>query len=122
MAPRELYQVWLEQRIAPNQLKISLQQPLGQLAETDLQYALTTSQAENLHQGFLFASTTDFYVAPEEINEWLVVIEENGLLGGGNTRIRVLDDHACYNQQTIDGFSTVSPPTHSGFTGGQRTV
>lgn len=110
VAPRELYQVWLDQRIEPNQLDVSLQQPMDLLAETDLQYALTTYQAENLQQGFLFASTTDFYVAPAEINEWLAVIEENGLLGGGNTRIRVLDDHVCYNQQTIEGFTTVSIP------------
>jgi len=31
-------------------------------------------------------------------------------LGGGNTRIRVLDEHVFYNQQVIDGFSTVSVP------------
>lgn len=110
VAPRELYQVWLEHRIAPNQLEISLQQPLDLLAETDLQYAVTTYHAENLHQGFLFPSTTDFYVAPEEIDAWLGVVEEKGLLGGGNTRIRVLDDHVFYNQQTIEGFSTVSLP------------
>lgn len=110
VAPGDLYRVWLDQRIEPNQVEVSLQQPMDLLAETDLQYALTTYQAENLHQGFLFASTTDFYIASEEINEWLAVIEENGLLGGGNTRVRVLDDHVFYNQQAVDGFSTVSVP------------
>ncbi|ERJ04690.1 hypothetical protein HLRTI_003335 [Halorhabdus tiamatea SARL4B] len=110
VAPVELYQVWLDQRIEPNQLEVSLQQPMDLLAETDLQYALTTYQAENLQQGFLFTSTTDFYIAPAEINEWLAVVEEQGLLGGGNTRIRVLDDHVFYNRQVVDGFSTVSIP------------
>jgi hypothetical protein len=110
VAPGELYQVWLDQRIEPNRLQVSLQQPMDLLAETDLQYALTTYQAENLHQGFLFASTTDFYIAPAEIDEWLTVVEEKGLLGGGNTRIRVLDDHVFYNRRTVDGFSTVSIP------------
>jgi hypothetical protein len=110
VAPAELYQTWLDQRIEPNDLEVSLQQPMDLLAETDLQYALTTYQAENLHQGFLFTSTTDFYISPTEIDEWLGIVEETGLLGGGNTRIRVLDDHVFYNQQTVDGFSTVSIP------------
>lgn len=110
VAPLELYQTWLNQRIEPNQVEVSLQQPMDLIAETDLQYALTTYQAENLHQGFLFTSTTDFYIAPEEINDWLTVVEERGLLGGGNTRIRVLDEHIFYNQQTVDDFSTVSIP------------
>lgn len=106
----DLYRVWLEQRIEPNQLEISLQQPMDLLAETDLEYALTTYQAENLHQGFLFASSTDFYISPEDISNWLEIVEEKGLLGGGNTRIRVLDDHVFYNQQRVDGFLTVSVP------------
>ena len=36
------------------------------LEETDLDYALTTYQAETLVQGFLFPSTTDFYIQPEQ--------------------------------------------------------
>jgi len=110
VAAADLYRSWLEQRIEPNQLEISLQQPMNLLADTDLEYALTTYQAENLHQGFLFASSTDFYISPEDINNWLQIVEEKGLLGGGNTRIRVLDDHVFYNQQRVDGFSTVSVP------------
>lgn len=110
VAPAELYRTWLDQRIEPNQLEISLQQPMDLIAEADLQYALTTYQAENLHQGFLFTSTTDFYIAPTEIDDWLAIVEENGLLGGGNTRIRVLDDHVFYNQQEVDDFPTVSIP------------
>ncbi|QZP39738.1 hypothetical protein [Halobaculum magnesiiphilum] len=106
----DLYRVWLDQRIEPNQLEISLQQPMDLLAETDLEYALTTYQAENLHQGFLFASSTDFYISSEDISNWLETVEEKGLLGGGNTRIRVLDDHVFYKQQRVDGFSTVSIP------------
>jgi hypothetical protein len=108
--PSELYQIWLEQRIQPNQVEVSLQQPMELLADTDSQYGLTTYQAENLHQGFLFTSTTDFYVSSAEVDDWLAVVEEKGLLGGGNTRIRVLDDHVFYNQQEVDGFSTVSIP------------
>jgi len=110
VAAADLYRHWLEQRICPNQLAVSLQQPLQLVAETELRYGLTTYQAENLHQGFLFPSTTDFYISPAQIGEWLEIVEEQGLLGGGNTRIRVLDEHVFYNEQQADGFSTVSIP------------
>jgi len=110
LKPCDLYREWQEIRIEPNQLTVSLQQPMQLLEETNLQYWLTTYQAENLRQGLLFPSTTDFYVSPGQTSEWLNVVEEKGLLGGGNTRIRVLDEHVFYNQQVIDGFSTVSVP------------
>jgi hypothetical protein len=110
LKPVELYRLWGDVRIEPNRLEVSLQQPMDLLEEVDFRYALTTYQAENLTQGFLFASTTDFYVSPNQIEDWLGVVEEKGLLGGGNTRIRVLDDHVFYNERKVDGYSTVSTP------------
>lgn len=105
-----LYEEWQQTRITPNQLTVSLQQPMHLLQETDLRYALTTYQAETVQQGLLFPSTTDFYVAADEIPDWLVLIEEHGLLGGGNTRLRATDDHVFYNEQTADGVTMVSVP------------
>lgn len=107
---RKLYQEWAGLRIEPNQLTVSLQNPMQLLEDTELKYALTTYQAENLHQGLVFTSTTDFYISPEHTEEWLEIVEKKGLLGGGNTRIRVLDEHVFYNQQTLEGYSTVSVP------------
>lgn len=106
----ELYREWQQDQIEPNQIEVSLQQPMKLLEDTDLKYALTTYQAENLLQGFLFASSTDFYISPNQIGDWLSIIEEKGLLGGGNTRIRVLDENVFYNQKTVDGFAIVSFP------------
>lgn len=110
VAVEELYREWSELRIEPNQLEVSLQQPMQLLEGTDRKYALTTYRGENLHQGLLFASTTDFYISPEQIEDWLGIVEETGLLGGGNTRLRVLDEHVFYNRQEVDGFTTVSIP------------
>lgn len=107
---RAVYDEWQQVRIAPNQLTVSVQQPMQLLQETELQYALTTYQAESLQQGFLFPSTTDFYVAEAEIPDWLAVIEEKGMLGGGNTRLRATDGHVFYNEQTVDEVTMVSPP------------
>mgnify|MGYP000406890704 CR=1 FL=1 len=110
LKPRKVYEPWSGDRIDPNQLAVSLQQPTALLAETPLQYGLTTYQAENLHQGFLFASTTDFYVSQGEIDDWLQIVEDRGMLGGGNTRLRVLDDHVFYNSLSVNGVTTVSIP------------
>lgn len=110
LQPRELYKEWQQVRIEPNQLSVSLQQPMTHLEDTGLEYALTTYQAENLLQGLLFTSTTDFYISPDDIETWLNVVETHGLLGGGNTRIRVLDSHVFYNTQQRNDFCLVSTP------------
>lgn len=108
--PRALYEEWLETRVKPNQVAVSLQRPMDLLIDTELDYALTTYQAENLVQGFLFPSTTDFYVQPEDTEDWTNIIEEKGLLGGGNTRVRVTDDHVFYHTETRDDHTVVSTP------------
>lgn len=110
LQPRELYEEWQQVRIEPNQLSVSLQQPMTHLEDTGLEYALTTYQGENLLQGLLFTSTTDFYISPDDIETWLNVVETHGLLGGGNTRIRVLDSHVFYNTQQRNDFCLVSTP------------
>jgi len=58
----------------------------------------------------LFSSSTDLYVRGEEIQNWLNVIEEKGLIGGGNTEFRATDEHVFYNSQTINDVRTVSVP------------
>jgi len=108
--PRQLYERWFDLRIDPNELTVSLQQPEQFLTEPDLEYAVTTYRAENLHQGLLFVSSTDFYVAPDEIDAWLNIVENQGLLGGGNTRLRATDRHVFYNTQAVGDVTTVSIP------------
>jgi hypothetical protein len=108
--PDGLYHHWLETRIEPNAVRVSFQQPLTQIRDADLEYALTTSEAEQIHQGFLFSSSTDLYVREDDIPTWLDIIEENGLIGGGNTEFRATDEHVFYNAQTIDDVTTVSIP------------
>lgn len=108
--PEGLYQHWLETRIEPNAVRVSFQQPLHQIREADLDYVLTTYEAEQVHQGFLFSSSTDLYVREADIPTWLDIIEETGLIGGGNTEFRATDDHVFYNAQTVNDVTTVSIP------------
>jgi hypothetical protein len=108
--PRALYQYWRDKRIPPSKLSVSLQSPVEVMQNTDLTHAFTTYRAENAHQGFLFTSNTAVYVAPDETKEWLSVIEDNGLIGGGNTEFRVTDSHVYYEATTVNGLETVSIP------------
>lgn len=108
--PRALYEEWQNIRVPQNRVSVSLQQPMDILRETDRDYALTTYEAENLVQGFLFPSTTDFYIRPEDGTDWTQIIENNGLLGGGNTRIRVTDDHVFYKTTKRGNHRLVSTP------------
>lgn len=108
--PDGLYHHWLETRIEPNAVRVSFQQPLTQIRAADRQYALTTYEAEQVHQGFLFSSSTDLYVTGDDIPAWLDLIEETGLIGGGNTEFRATDEHVFYNAQTVDDVPTVSIP------------
>lgn len=108
--PRTLYDRWRDTRIQPNTIQVSLQQPLDRIQTTDLDYALTTDEAEQRHQGFLFPSTTALYVRTDDIEDWLATVEQAGLIGGGNTELRATDEHVFYNTQTVDGVTTVSVP------------
>lgn len=108
--PPALYQRWLETRITPNAIQVSLQQPLDRIREAGLEYALTTDEAEQLHQGFLFPSTTALYIREDDIDAWLDLVAEHGFVGGGNTELRATDDHVFYEAQTIDAVPTVSVP------------
>jgi hypothetical protein len=108
--PRTLYDRWRKTRIQPNTIQVSLQQPLDRIQNTGLDYALTIDEAEQIHQGFLFPSTTAFYVREADIEEWLEMIEQSGLVGGGNTELRATDEHVFYNAQTVEEMTTVSIP------------
>lgn len=110
LKPGKLFEEWKATRTEPNQLTISLQQPMELLQETDLEYALTTYQAENLVQGFLFASTTDLYIREDEIQDWLELVENKGMIGGGNTRIRVADEQVFYSSKKVKKHRLVSTP------------
>lgn len=107
---KAMYERWRETRIEPNTVRVSLQQPLERIRESGLEYALTTAEAEQVHQGFLFASTTAIYVREADIKTWLGLIAERGLIGGGNTEFRATDEHVFYNAQYVDGITTVSIP------------
>jgi hypothetical protein len=108
--PRGIYEYWQDTRIPPSKVAVALQSPVSVIQDADLTHAFTTYQAENAHQGFLFTSNTAVYVDPDETQDWVSIIEEHGLIGGGNTEFRVADEHVFYNAETVNGIHTVSIP------------
>lgn len=105
-----LYSEWEKVHIEANSIEVSLQNVSELLERTELEYALTTYKAENLLQGFLFPSVIDFYIKEDDREKWLEMVEKKGLIGGGNTRIRLTDEHVFYGLEKIQGFDVVSTP------------
>lgn len=87
-----------------------VKEPLKVLEETRLDYALTTYQAENIVQHYLFPSRIDLYVKKEDKDKWHSLMTSNGLYGKGNVRVIVADEHITYGKRKIKNLSVVSIP------------
>ncbi|MHB8603464.1 MAG: hypothetical protein ACYC9R_12595 [Nitrosotalea sp.] len=92
------------------QREYMVREPLGILSTTDMKYALTTYSAENLVQGYLFPSRVDFYIDPADLKKWHLLLSEKGLVGKGNVRILMTDNHVFYNSFVKNGLMIVSMP------------
>jgi hypothetical protein len=94
----------------PKHYDFFVQSPKELLKNVDLEYALTTYAAENLLNHYLFPSRTDLYVKEDDLPLWKNNISGNGLVGKGNLRLLVYDNHAMYARKRIDGLWVVSVP------------
>jgi len=106
----ELFNFWKEVRINSEKKEYMVKKPLNVLRNTKLKYALTTYQAENLVQNYLFPSRVDFYIEKDQINNWHELLTKGGLVGKGNVRILISDDHVFYNSFKREGLNIVSLP------------
>jgi len=106
-----LFEHWLRIRSPLEFAKYHLQKdPLIIIKNSNLSYALTTYQADNLIHKYLFPSRTDIYVLKDELNKWHNIFLSNGLVGEGNTRIIIADPHIIKNSMKQEGFFIVSKP------------
>lgn len=101
---------WHNIRKRPEFREYMIKKPLEILKKTDLQYALTTYQAENLVQKYLFPSRIDFYINPKDKEKWHRILAKEGLVGKGNTRVLIEDAHVFYNIVEKNGLHIVSMP------------
>ncbi len=85
--------------------------PEGLLEGVGLEYALTTYRAENILNHYLFPSRTDVYIHADDFAKWKsAIVDSSGLVGSGNLRLLVGDDHAMYGRSRIRGLWVASIP------------
>lgn len=87
-----------------------VKEPLRLLKKAKLDYALTTYQAENIVQHYLFPSRVDIYIKESDLDKWHGIMTKNGLYGKGNIRIIIADEHIMYGKRIINGVPIISIP------------
>jgi hypothetical protein len=107
---KKLMALWQKWRLEPNRREYMLRKPLDVLNKTSLGYALTTYQAENRVQNYLFPSRVDFYIKPEELPKWHSLLSKEGMVGKGNTRVLIGDEQVFYRSFDRGGLKIVSMP------------
>lgn len=107
---KSLMMWWKRWQPIPKYREYMIQRPLELLQETNLEYALTTYQADNKVQNYLFPSRTDIYIHSSDKIRWHELLIEDGLVGKGNVRILIGDDHVFYKSFKVDNLTIVSVP------------
>lgn len=111
LGPEKLVKYWGQVRLEPEHWDYMLRDPLSLLRKTELRYALTTYQAENLFQHYLFPSRIDLYILEEDRMRWHdVIVVEGGLVGKGNFRLLLTDKHVFYGSSRLQELMVVSLP------------
>ena len=105
-----LFEIWKNQRNNIQKKNFVINDPMALLSDVSLEYALTTYQGENIVQGYLFPSRFDIYIQNKDYNSWNELLKESGLMGAGNFRILIDDDHVFYKSIKLNEFTVVSTP------------
>ena len=109
--PAGLIEYWLTIHKKPQKYReYMIKEPLKLLEKTKLNYALTTYQAENMVQRYLFPSRIDVYIKEEDLQTWHSLLLKEGLYGKGNVRIIITEEHIFYGKRKLNGLFTVSLP------------
>lgn len=105
-----LLRYWQSVKIKSKYREYMVKEPLKLIKNSKLPYALTTCQAENLIQNYLFPSRIDVYVKEDDWKEWHDMISKKGLVGKGNLRLLLADEHVFYKSFERNGLKIVSTP------------
>ncbi len=107
----KLMKYWLSIHKKPKRYKeYMIREPLKLLKNAKLEYALTTYQAENFVQKYLFPSRIDVYIKENDLKKWHLILTKNGLYGKGNFRIIISDEHVMYKKIRLNKYYMVSLP------------
>lgn len=105
-----LLRYWQSVNIKNKYREYMVKEPLKLLKNSKLPYALTTYQAENLIQNYLFPSRIDVYIKEDDWKQWHDMISKKGLVGKGNMRLLLADEHVFYKAFEKNGLKIVSTP------------
>lgn len=105
-----LINYWLQVKTKSEKKEYMHKDPINLIKKLKLPYALTTYQAENLVQHYLFPSRTDIYIKTEDAKEWHAQLTVEGLVGKGNVRLLITDPHVLYGSLRRQGLTVVSIP------------
>jgi len=108
--PRALYDYWSGITRVPKKFDFFHPDINSFLEDTRLEYAITTYRGENLVNRYLFPSRIDIYIDGSEYGSWKDQITGDGLVGKGNVRLLVTDEHVFYKKMRIDRIWVVSMP------------
>lgn len=75
-----LLKYWLQVKGKPEKMEYMHKDPINLIKKAKLHYALTTYQAENLVQQYLFPSRTDLYIEAKDREKWHKLITKEGLV------------------------------------------
>ncbi|MBA3046334.1 MAG: hypothetical protein KKH41_08900 [Candidatus Thermoplasmatota archaeon] len=105
----KLLDYWFSITQTPKHYDFFVQSPKEFLQNIGMDYALTTYAAENLLNHYLFPSRTDLYIKEGDLALWKEKISgSGGLVGKGNLRLLVYDDHTLYEKKKIKGMWVAS--------------
>ena len=105
-----LINFWLQVKTKPERRDYMHRDPINLIQKTKLPYALTTYQAENLIQQYLFPSRIDLYIKAEDFEQWHNQLTAEGLVGKGNVRLLITDPHIFYGSFKRQELTVVSIP------------
>lgn len=106
---KELIKYWVSVSKKPLKYRsYMIKDPLTLLKKSKLPYALTTYQAENIVQHYLFPSRIDLYIKEEDLAKWHALMTKDGLYGKGNVKLIIADEHVMYGKRIIKNLSIVS--------------
>jgi hypothetical protein len=105
-----LFYYWKEINKYPLYREYNIQNPIELLKKTKLKFALTTYYAETYTQKYLFPSRVDIYIKKQDSEKWHTMLIKNGLVGKGNMRLLIEDEHVFYANIKKGGLRLVSIP------------
>jgi hypothetical protein len=105
-----LINYWLQTKTKPEKKEYMHKNFIDLIQTAKLPYALTTYQAENLVQHYLFPSRIDLYIKKEDMDKWHEELTVEGLVGKGNLRLLIADEHVFYGAFRRQNLTVVSIP------------